>query len=78
MAKQPKDLVKLGIFILSGIVILLLALFLIGRNQHLIGSHFSLRTHFRNVAGLRVGNNVRYAGIEVGTVKPSGSSMIPQ
>jgi phospholipid/cholesterol/gamma-HCH transport system substrate-binding protein len=28
-----------------------------------------LRTHLKNVAGLRVGNNVRYTGIEVGTVK---------
>lgn len=69
MAKQPKDLVKLGIFILSGILLMVITLFLIGKNQHLIGSHYTLRTHLRNVAGLRVGNNVRYAGIEVGTVK---------
>ncbi len=69
MAKQPKDLVKLGIFILSGILLLIIALFLIGKNQHLVGSHYSLRTHLANVAGLRIGNNVRYAGIEVGTVK---------
>lgn len=69
MAKQPKNLVKLGIFILSGILLLIIALFLIGRNQHLIGSHYALRTHLANVAGLRIGNNVRYAGIEVGTVK---------
>jgi len=69
MAKQPKDLVKLGIFILSGILLMVITLFLIGKNQHLIGSHYTLRTHLRNVSGLRVGNNVRYAGIEVGTVK---------
>jgi phospholipid/cholesterol/gamma-HCH transport system substrate-binding protein len=69
MAKQPKDLVKLGIFILSGILLIVITLFLIGKNQHLIGSHYTLRTHLRNVAGLRIGNNVRYAGIEVGTVK---------
>ncbi|HLO80334.1 MAG TPA: MlaD family protein [Chitinophagaceae bacterium] len=69
MANNPNNLVKLGIFILAGILILILALFLIGKNQHLVGSHFVLRTHFANVAGLRIGNNVRYAGIEVGTVK---------
>jgi phospholipid/cholesterol/gamma-HCH transport system substrate-binding protein len=69
MAKQSKDLVKLGIFILSGILLIVITLFLIGKNQHLIGSHYTLRTHLRNVAGLRIGNNVRYAGIEVGTVK---------
>jgi phospholipid/cholesterol/gamma-HCH transport system substrate-binding protein len=69
MAKPLKNLVKLGIFVISGFLILIIALFLIGKNQHLIGSHFSLRTHFPNVGGLRTGNNVRYAGIEVGTVK---------
>jgi phospholipid/cholesterol/gamma-HCH transport system substrate-binding protein len=69
MAKQINNLVKLGIFVVSGILILIIALFLIGKNQHLIGSHFPLRTHFSNVGGLRTGNNVRYAGIEVGTVK---------
>jgi phospholipid/cholesterol/gamma-HCH transport system substrate-binding protein len=69
MAKTTNNLVKLGIFVISGILILIMALFLIGRNQHLIGSHYSLKTHFTNVGGLRTGNNVRYAGIEVGTVK---------
>jgi phospholipid/cholesterol/gamma-HCH transport system substrate-binding protein len=69
MAKQINKLVKLGIFVVSGILILIIALFLIGKNQHLIGSHFPLKTHFSNVGGLRTGNNVRYAGIEVGTVK---------
>lgn len=69
MAKPLKNLVKLGIFVISGFLILIIALFMIGKNQHLMGSHFSLRTHFSNVGGLRTGNNVRYAGIEVGTVK---------
>jgi phospholipid/cholesterol/gamma-HCH transport system substrate-binding protein len=69
MAKQLNNLVKLGLFVISGTLILIISLFLIGKNQHLIGSHFALRTHFSNVGGLRTGNNVRYAGIEVGTVK---------
>lgn len=69
MATELNKLVKLGIFVISGILILIISLFLIGKNQHLIGSHFALRTHFQNVGGLRTGNNVRYAGIEVGTVK---------
>ncbi len=69
MAKPLNNLIKLGIFVISGILLLIVALFLIGKNQHLIGSHYSLKTHFANVGGLRTGNNVRYAGIEVGTVK---------
>jgi phospholipid/cholesterol/gamma-HCH transport system substrate-binding protein len=69
MAKQLNSLIKLGTFVLAGMLILIIALFLIGKNQHLLGSYYMLRTHFTNVAGLRIGNNVRYAGIEVGTVK---------
>ncbi len=69
MPAQRRNIVQLGIFVIIGIALLILALFLIGKNQHLIGSHYVLRAHFSNVAGLRTGNNVRYAGIEVGTVK---------
>lgn len=69
MPAQRKNIVQLGVFVISGLALLLLALFLIGKNQHLIGSHYTLRAHFENVSGLRTGNNVRYAGIEVGTVQ---------
>jgi phospholipid/cholesterol/gamma-HCH transport system substrate-binding protein len=69
MAAQRKNIIQLGIFVMAGIALLVLALFLIGKNQHLIGSHYTLTAHFENVAGLRTGNNVRYAGIEVGTVQ---------
>jgi phospholipid/cholesterol/gamma-HCH transport system substrate-binding protein len=69
MPAQRRNIVQLGIFVIIGIALLIIALFLIGKNQHLIGSHYVLRAHFKNVAGLRTGNNVRYAGIEVGTVK---------
>lgn len=69
MANRKDNLARLGIFVMAALGVLIVALFLIGKNQHLIGSHFTLRAHFKNVAGLRVGNNVRYAGIEVGTVK---------
>jgi phospholipid/cholesterol/gamma-HCH transport system substrate-binding protein len=68
MPTQGKNIVKLGIFVVGGLSLLILGLFLVGKNQHLFGSYFTLRAHFENVAGLRQGNSVRYAGIEVGTV----------
>lgn len=64
-----KDFVKLGLFVLSALIVLIIALFLIGKNQHMFGSHYTLRAQFSNVSGLRTGNNVRYAGVEVGTVE---------
>lgn len=69
MVKEHSYNIRLGIFVSAGVLLLIIALFLVGRNQHLFGSHYQLRTHFTNVGGLRSGNNVRYAGIEVGTVK---------
>ena len=69
MPTNKKHLVQLGAFIVAGLLLLVLALFLIGKNQHLIGSHYQLRARFDNLAGLREGNNVRYAGIEIGTVE---------
>ena len=69
MASKNKDIVKLGLFVFIGILMLITALFLIGNYQHMFGSHYILRANFSNVGGLRTGNNVRYAGVEVGTVK---------
>ncbi len=42
---------------------------MIGRNQNLFGSNFSLKARFKAVSGLTDGNNVRFSGINAGTVK---------
>jgi phospholipid/cholesterol/gamma-HCH transport system substrate-binding protein len=36
--------------------------------KNLFGSTFRLKSNFKNVSGLEVGNNVRFSGINVGTV----------
>ena len=69
MAKQVVNNIKLGVFVLAGLCFLVLLLFMIGKNAHLIGANYKLRARFDNIQGLVVGNNVRYAGIEAGTVK---------
>jgi phospholipid/cholesterol/gamma-HCH transport system substrate-binding protein len=69
MKKRTTNSVKLGIFVLTGLAFLILTLYMIGRNKNLFGSTFSVKTQFANVQGLVAGNNVRYAGIEIGTVK---------
>ena len=61
--------IKLGAFVIAGLVFLILLLYMIGRNRHLFGSNYLLRARFENVQGLKPGHNVRYSGIEVGTVK---------
>lgn len=69
MAKKTLNLVKLGVFVLGGLLFLIILLFMIGQNENMFGSNYMLKTQVDNAAGLRVGNNVRYSGIEVGTVK---------
>lgn len=69
MAKRAINNIKLGVFVITGLVFLILLLYMIGKNQHLFGSNYLLRAKFENVQGLKPGHNVRYGGIEVGTVK---------
>ena len=59
---------KLGIFLVIGLVLLVLGLFFIGKQKNLFVSVFPLKAVFKNVSGLKVGNNVRFGGITVGTV----------
>lgn len=69
MAKQTVNNAKLGAFVLGGLLFLILLLYMIGRNRSLFGSTYLLKARFENVQGLISGNNVRYAGVQAGTVK---------
>jgi phospholipid/cholesterol/gamma-HCH transport system substrate-binding protein len=69
MAKQTINNVKLGVFVIAGLVFLVLLLYMIGKNRNLFGSTYELKARFENVHGLVAGNNVRFSGIEAGTVK---------
>ena len=60
---------KIGIFTLAGIGILLAGIFIIGNKKNMFSETFSIYGTFKNVGGLQVGNNVRFAGINVGTVE---------
>lgn len=69
MKKNTINNARLGIFVVAGSLILVVSLYLIGQNQNFFGSNFLLKARFRNVSGLMPGNNVRFAGIQCGTVK---------
>ena len=60
--------VRLGLFVAAGIIIFAMAIFLIGRQKNLFNPTFTLSTTFRNVSGMQVGNNIRFSGINIGTV----------
>ena len=58
----------LGLFITGGLLLFIFAIFIIGRQKNLFDPVFGLSATFYNVSGLQVGNNVRFSGINVGTV----------
>ncbi|MBL6446646.1 MCE family protein [Fulvivirga sp. 29W222] len=69
MKTKPMDNTKLGLFVLAGLLFLIFSLYMIGRNRNLFGSTFTIQASFQNVSGLMPGNNVRFSGIDVGTVR---------
>lgn len=60
---------KIGLLVTAGLVFLILTLYMIGKNRNLLGATFTIRAVVVSVNGLVPGNNVRYKGIDVGTVK---------
>ncbi len=69
MAKSTISNVKLGVFVTSGLAFLIFLLYMIGKKQNMFGSNFILKARFSNTQGLMQGGNVRFSGIEAGTVK---------
>ena len=65
---SQKFKVRLGLFIAGGLAIFVLAIFIIGRQKNLFNPVFTVNSTFYNVSGLQVGNNIRFSGINVGTV----------
>jgi phospholipid/cholesterol/gamma-HCH transport system substrate-binding protein len=68
MQKSTSQKLKLGIFVILGTALLVSALYFIGNRQNLFGKSIKLNAQFANVNGLQLGNNVRYSGINAGTV----------
>jgi len=60
---------RLGIFVFAGVFIFILAVYLLCNRQNLFGDNVRISSVFKNVNGLQMGNNVRFAGVNVGTVR---------
>jgi phospholipid/cholesterol/gamma-HCH transport system substrate-binding protein len=69
MANKLNNNLKLGSFVLAGLFFLVLLLFMIGKNKNLFGNTYVLKARFENIQGLVAGNNVRFSGLQAGTVK---------
>ena len=69
MEKTSSQKIRLGLFVIIGLLIFILAVYFIGDKQKMFGKTNHLEAVFNNVNGLQLGNNVRYSGISVGTVR---------
>lgn len=64
-----KKNIKLGAFVVGGIIIFLASVFYMGREGNLFNKTFIVSAIFKNVEGLKEGDNVWLSGVKIGTVK---------
>ena len=64
-----KQNIKLGAFVVTGVLLFLIALFYIGRENTLFNRTFTISAVFKNIEGLKEGDKVWLSGVKIGTVK---------
>lgn len=69
MEKTASEKIRLGLFVIIGLSFFVIAVYFIGSKQQMFGKTEHLTAVFNNVGGLQLGNNVRFSGINVGTVR---------
>ena len=69
MKNSRNENLKLGVFVIIGLFVFIVAIYFIGDQKNMFARTFTISSNFNNVNGLLKGNNVRYSGINVGTVK---------
>ncbi|MDB5034612.1 MAG: transport system substrate-binding protein [Chlorobi bacterium] len=65
---RSKRLFRAGVFTITGIIILIIAVFAIGGKESMFNKTFAVSSKFKMVQGLRSGALVTIKGIKVGTV----------
>ncbi len=66
---ENKKNIKLGAFVLGSIVIFLSTVFYLGSESNYFNKTYQVAAIFKNVEGLKNGDNIWLSGVKVGTVK---------
>jgi len=69
MARKQLNTIKLGAFIIVAFVLFTYGLYRIGDRQSFLSKNITVYIDFKDIKGLRPGNNVRYSGITIGSVE---------
>lgn len=67
--ESNKRSVVVGIFVLLGLLIFVAGVFILGGQQKRFTKNIRIIAVFKDVAGLKAGNNVWFSGVKIGTVK---------
>jgi len=67
--QEYKQNVKLGAFVIGGIVIFLATVFYLGSQNNYFNKTYIISAVFKNVEGLKEGDNVWLSGVKIGTIK---------
>lgn len=66
--KEIAQHIKLGAFVLAGLLLFLVSVFFIGSENNIFSRTFIVSAVFKNVEGLKPGDNVWLSGVKIGTV----------
>ena len=66
--KEIAQQIKLGAFVIAGLTLFLISVFFIGSENNIFSRTFTVSAVFRNVEGLKAGDNVWLSGVKIGTV----------
>ena len=69
MEKSTSQKINLGIFVILGSLLFITTIYFIGNKKDMFNQTIQISAIFKNVNGLQTGNNVRFSGINIGTVK---------
>jgi phospholipid/cholesterol/gamma-HCH transport system substrate-binding protein len=67
--QELKQNIKLGAFVISGVILFIIALFYVGSESAFFNKTFTVSAVFRNIEGLKEGDKVWLSGVQIGTVK---------
>ncbi len=68
MKTEVGNKLRLGIFVSVAVSLFIIVIYVIGNGRHMFTKTFHINGTFKDLGGLQIGNNVRFTGMNVGTV----------
>jgi phospholipid/cholesterol/gamma-HCH transport system substrate-binding protein len=68
MKVEAGNRIRLGIFVSVAVGLFVVVIYFIGDGKHMFTKTFHINGTFKDLAGLQIGNNIRFTGMNVGTV----------